>query len=61
MAHVQCKEDGQLQQQWLELPGHPAPRSEGLRSSAGIRQENEAKSLEKPFHLNIIIVGRNTI
>lgn len=61
MAHVQCREDEQLQQQLLGLPGHPAPRSEELHSSAGIRQENEPESLEKPFYLNITSVGRNTI
>lgn len=61
MAHIQYKEDGQLQQQQLGLPGHPAPRSMGLHSSAGIRQENEPKSLEKPFYLNITSAGRNTI
>lgn len=51
MAHVQCKEDGQLQQWWLGLPGHPAHRGERLHSSAAIRQENEAKSLENSIHL----------
>lgn len=39
----------------------PWTRSEGLHSSAGIRQENEPKSLEKPFYLNITSAARNMI